>query len=46
MILSMVLFTKLLTVHFSLGNKPLILSMVLFTKLLTDVATMNNGEGF
>ena len=35
-ILSMVLFTKLLTLSTNVISKLMILSMVLFTKLLTD----------
>ena len=45
-ILSMVLFTKLLTAEHINQYGFRILSMVLFTKLLTDYATLAKAFGF
>ena len=46
MILSMVLFTKLLTLSNAARNDSVILSMVLFTKLLTSVILNHWITGF
>ena len=46
MILSMVLFTKLLTTPKKPIDIELILSMVLFTKLLTEIITEKLNGGF
>ena len=45
-ILSMVLFTKLLTNLSADGHDPAILSMVLFTKLLTHHSTAHSVPRF